>query len=274
MRGIQPYETKTLLVTVKTYPTPSAKYIETTCVSGITDDGHWIRLHPVHFHSLREAHQFRRYSWIRVRVNKATRDGRPESYHLDPESVEILRVVPTTNEWQERRAIVDPMLSRSVEDLWDQQEAHHTSLGVIRPKCIKCLSIEPTEHHWLPEQLAKLDQQDLFSRRELPRLEKIPFRVRYEFSCDDTRCKGHEMQVFDWEVAQSFRRWRWGKMREEWEEQFRDMYDYQVRHVFDSLFFLGTLAKYPKNWIIGGIFFAPRKRPQTPQTSSSQLSLW
>lgn len=54
MERNQPYETKTLLVTVKTYPTPSAKYIETTCVSGITDDGHWIRLHPVNFRSLED----------------------------------------------------------------------------------------------------------------------------------------------------------------------------------------------------------------------------
>jgi len=29
-----------------------------------------------------------------------------------------------------------------------------------------------------------------------------------------------------------------------------------------ALFFLGTLAAYPKTWIIGGIFFAPRKRPE------------
>ncbi len=134
MVRIQAYETKTLLVTVKTYPTPSTKYIETTCVSGITDDKHWIRLHPVNFRSLEEADQFPRYSWIRVRVNKATRDSRPESYHLDMDSIEHLGVVPTTNLWQERREIIEPMLSRSLEDLQDQLEAHKTSLGVIRPK--------------------------------------------------------------------------------------------------------------------------------------------
>ncbi len=56
MERNQPYETKTLLVSVKTYPTPSAKYIETTCVSGITEDGHWIRLHPINFRSLTNFH--------------------------------------------------------------------------------------------------------------------------------------------------------------------------------------------------------------------------
>jgi len=60
---------KTLLVTVKTYPTPSAKYIET----------------------------------------------RPESYHLDIDSIEQLGVTPTTNNWEQRRAVIEPLLSCSVE---------------------------------------------------------------------------------------------------------------------------------------------------------------
>ena len=114
MERNQPYETKTLLVTVKTYPTPSAKYIETTCVSGITDDGHWIRLHPVNFRSLEDTDKFPRYSRIRVRVNKSTRDIRPESYHLDIDSIEQLGVIPTTNNWEQRRAVIEPLLSRVV----------------------------------------------------------------------------------------------------------------------------------------------------------------
>jgi len=46
MERNQPYEMKTLLVTVKTYPTLN---ISKPLVSGITDDRHWIRLHPVDF---------------------------------------------------------------------------------------------------------------------------------------------------------------------------------------------------------------------------------
>jgi hypothetical protein len=257
----QRYETKALLVTVKTYPTPSRKYIETTCVSGITDNGHWIRLHPVNFRSLEEASQFPRYSRVRVRVNKSTRDTRPESYHLDIDNIEHLGVVPTTNAWQERRSIIEPMLSRSVEELAEQLEANGTSLGVIRPKEITRFRMEKTNPHWSSEELAKLDQQELFSPRQMPRLEKIPFRFIYEFHCDDPRCRGHKMQVFDWEVAQAYRDWSRGKPLE-WQEMFLKEFDYKVRHFYNSLFFLGTLVAYPKNWIIGGIFFAPKQRPQ------------
>lgn len=263
MIGRQSYETKTLLVTVKTYPTPSAKYIETTCVSGITDDGHWIRFHPVNFRSLEEADKFPRYSRIRVRVSKSTRDKRPESHHLDIDSINVLGVVGTENKWQERRAFIEPLLSRSVEDLQDQNEANGTSLGVIRPKEITRFLIEDLKSpHWSKEQLAKLDQQELFNPRQIPRLEKIPFRFAYVFRCDDPRCHGHNMQVFDWEVAQAYRSWKQGKTRTEWEQVFRKEFDYKVKNSYDSLLFLGTLAAYPKNWIIGGIFFAPKQRPE------------
>jgi hypothetical protein len=261
MERNQLYETKTLLVTVKTYPTPSAKYIETTCVSGITDDGHWIRLHPINFRSLEDTDKFPRYSRIRVRVNKSTRDTRPESYHLDIDSIEQLGVIPTTNKWEQRRAVIEPLLSRSVEDLQDQNAAHGTSLGVIRPKEITRFLLQETAPTWSPEQLAKLDQQELFALRQIPRLEKIPFRFAYEFMCDDPRCHGHTMQVFDWEVAQAYRNWSQGKTRTEWEQMLRKEFDYKVRHTYDSLLFLGTLVAHPKNWIIGGIFFAPTDRP-------------
>jgi hypothetical protein len=265
MVKIASYETKTLVVTVKTYPTPSAKYIETTCVSGVTDDGHWIRLHPVNFRSLEEANQFPRYSRIRVRANKATRDHRPESYHIDIESIEQLGVISTENYWGMRREVVEPMLSSSLEDLAELQEANGTSLGVIRPKEIIRFRIEDADPNWSSEQLNKLSQHELFSPRHIPQLEKIPHRFIYEFICDDPRCNGHKMQVFDWEVAQAYRKWRRGKTRAEWEEMFRKEFDYRVRKVYDSLFFVGTLAAYPKTWIIGGIFYAPKKRSLPPQ---------
>jgi hypothetical protein len=256
------YQEKTLFVTVKTYPNPSQKYIETTCVSGITDNGQWIRLHPVNFRSLDEERRFPRYSWIRVHVNKSTQDNRPESYHLDIDNIEHLRYVSTANKWQERRSLVEPLLSRSVEELKDKQEADGTSLGVIRPKEIRRFRIEKTTANWSQEELAKLDRQQLFAFRTVPLLEKIPYDFKYEFICDDPRCNGHTMKVLDWEVGQAYRNWSRGRSTVEWQEMFRKEFDYKVRHYYDSLFFLGTLAAHPKNWIIGGIFFAPQQRPQ------------
>jgi hypothetical protein len=38
---------KRVLITVRTYPVPSAKSIEASCTGGITGDGQWMRLFPV-----------------------------------------------------------------------------------------------------------------------------------------------------------------------------------------------------------------------------------
>lgn len=41
-----------ILVTVKAYPNPSKKYIETVCVAGVTESGQWIRLYPIPYRFL------------------------------------------------------------------------------------------------------------------------------------------------------------------------------------------------------------------------------
>ncbi len=53
------FETKKVLVTVKTYPNPSRKYQETVCVAGIDlDTKTWIRLYPIKFRDLEANKQF------------------------------------------------------------------------------------------------------------------------------------------------------------------------------------------------------------------------
>jgi len=44
-----------LLITVKTYPHPSPRYVETVCTGGLARDGRWIRLYPVPFRLLSAA---------------------------------------------------------------------------------------------------------------------------------------------------------------------------------------------------------------------------
>lgn len=41
-----------ILITVKTYPTLSAKYGELVCTAGLREDGSWIRIYPVPFRLL------------------------------------------------------------------------------------------------------------------------------------------------------------------------------------------------------------------------------
>lgn len=112
------YVEKNVFVTVKAYPNPSKAYRETVCVAGITDEGRFIRLYPVRFRDLEREDQFKTYSWIHVRVFKAARDSRPESFHLDYDwPIKVTGSVSTKDGWVARRKIVEPLRNASLEEL-------------------------------------------------------------------------------------------------------------------------------------------------------------
>ena len=70
-----------ILIAVKTYPIPSAKYDELVCTAGVTEDGRFIRLYPVNFRDLPYSQQYKKYQWIEVQAEKHSgRDSRKESY--------------------------------------------------------------------------------------------------------------------------------------------------------------------------------------------------
>jgi hypothetical protein len=71
-----------VLILCKTYPSPSAKYAETSCVAGMTEDGKMIRLYPVPFRLVSDDQQFKKWQWITARFEKARDDHRPESHRV------------------------------------------------------------------------------------------------------------------------------------------------------------------------------------------------
>jgi len=248
-----------ILVTVKTYPTPSQKDVETSCTAGITDDGSFIRLYPVPFRLLEENKKFKRYSWIRVPVRKARSDSRPESHTPDYEALVVEGEVDTKRNWAERKRLILPLLAPSMEDLRDRCARDRTSLGIIKPREITGFSWKDTEPpDWTPSQLARLQQMKL-GQRELVQLEKIPKEFRYTFVCDDITCTGHDMQVFDWEIAQAYRSWRRRYPDPtEFERAFMTRFRDQMIGELDTHFFVGTMSNHPTTWTIIGLFY-PKK---------------
>ena len=110
-----PTEQKTVLITVKAYPTPSKKYGETVCCAGIEPSTHqWVRLYPIPFRDLDNDKKFKKYSVIRVTCRKAADDRRPESYRVDADSIEILEWWDTKHKWRCRKSVVLPTLSPSM----------------------------------------------------------------------------------------------------------------------------------------------------------------
>jgi hypothetical protein len=67
------------------------------------------------------------------------------------------------------------------------------------------------------------------------------------------------MSCTDWEMGQSYRRWR-RDYGDEWQNAFRQKYEREMIEKLDTHFYVGTIHQHPKNWIIIGLFYPPHER--------------
>lgn len=108
-----------VLITVKTYPIPSATYDELVCTAGVMESGDFIRLYPINFRDLPFSQQFKKYQWIELVVEQHTgRDVRKESYRPDSDSIQPLGepIKPNPGNWAERARYALAKKARSMED--------------------------------------------------------------------------------------------------------------------------------------------------------------
>ena len=261
MVGFNTWVTKKVLIVVRTYPTPATRGVEVSCTAGITEEGEWIRLFPIPYRFLDPDKRFRKYQLIEVSVKRSS-DPRPESYEIDSDSIEILdEPLTTSNYWQARKERVLPLQATSLCDLQRQRrENGYPTLGFFKPTDVT-FRIESEENQkWTQEELERLSQYSLFQNAPSHTLEKIPYKFRYEFQCNSATCNGHSMICTDWELGESYRRWRNEYGISRWTAAFRKKYQYEMTEMNDLHFFVGTVRQYPDSWIIVGLFY-PRKAP-------------
>lgn len=195
-------ERKRVLITVKTYPHPSGKTIESVCTAGITDNGEWIRLYPIPHRYLSGDSKFEIFDWIEVDVSKrpAYKDRRPESYSPDSDSIKIIKHLDSKKDAATRYKYISSMEKQSLEKLIELHDTSGVSLGVIKPKTMIGLSLEKDSFDWTEEQKNKLNQTSLFDSQEgVQPLRKVPYKIKCSFTCDDPECKGHNLMLSSWE---------------------------------------------------------------------------
>lgn len=107
-------------------------------------------------------------------------------------------------------------------------------------------------------------QGHLFLEKPAKELEKIPFSFSYEFRCDDRACNSHKMICTDWEMGESYRKWK-AEYGDQWEGKFRQRYESEMISKYDTHFYVGTVHRYPGTWIIVGLFY-PGLRHDAGQT--------
>jgi len=252
-------ETKQVLVTVKAYPNPSKKYGETVCCAGIdmqTDC--WIRLYPVPYRDLGPSKRFKKYDIIELRCERALSDSRVESYRVDQDSIRVIRHLGTNDNWRTRRDVVLHTASSSFCEILRQVKGGK-SLGMFKPRDIS--------FYWKKSPAAKEQRRNAcyaqlsFFDTQKRAVEKVPFDFHYTFKCHGlSDCPGHDLIIVDWEMGQSFRRWRhnyhpqellFEKIREKWLQSICSENN-------DIYFYAGNMQRFPDQFMVLGVFY-PKK---------------
>jgi hypothetical protein len=262
------WEPKRVLITVRTYPVPAHKGVEVSCTAGVTEDGSWIRLFPLPYRLLGAPQQFKKYQWITLNAKKAG-DPRRESHNPDLDSIQIdSSILPSDNSWLARKNVVFPLRAHCMCCLRSDRDANKfPTLGFFKPHEVTRLRIEPTdEPDWTPQQLTRLrqleSQPSFWTKPPDTELEKVPFTFFYDFRCDHPECNGHSMSCTDWEMGDSYRSWRL-KYGQGWEVEFRRTYEARMLDS-DLHFYVGTIAQHQSEWLIIGLFYAPRSLGEQP----------
>jgi hypothetical protein len=203
------WETRKFLVLVKTYPNPSASTQEAVCTAAVDEDGKLTRLFPIPFRTLAEAQRFKKWQWIRAKVQKAPHDHRPESYKVDYASIQPMEEMPAGPAWAARWALVAHLVQPSFEAIRDSG----ASLGLIKPRNYSLKIEKLRDGIWSQDDIQKMlpgqGSTDLFGTPLTPRtmLEKLPVQMRYTFDCSNDTAQ-HDFIFEDWEIGQSWRSWR------------------------------------------------------------------
>ena len=212
-----------ILILCKTYPSPSARYVETSCVAGMAESGQLVRLFPVPFRLVEDDQQFKKWQWVSARVRRAQDDARPESHRVSVDTIQLEgEPLPTRDHWIARReAIKSVPVFESFAALDAAREAVGATLGLVRPNRLLGLDITPVDNpDWTEDEKAKLLQEQqqgsLFDAgedlRSLKTLKKLPYDFHYRYECQATAgVIEHRHKLVDWEAGALY--WNIHRMR-------------------------------------------------------------
>lgn len=260
------WEKTNVLITVMTYPHPSASHQELVCTAGITEAGEWVRLYPIDYRYRPTHQQFKKYQWIEIELAKGGKgnDNRKESRKPNLDSIRILgERLSTKDNWSERREIINKLSVHTRKELEALYDSDKISLGIVRPTEIIDLKIEPVDSEWKPGQQAILNQFNLFSGQP-KELKKIPYKFSYVFKCEDSE-NPHSAMIEDWELGVLFLKEveRLGSEEAAAQSVKKKYLDEMFAPSKDTRLFMGTTWPY-NSWVVIGVFWPPKVEEKQP----------
>ena len=203
-----------ILVFAKTYPSPSSKHVETSCVAGINEEGIMRRLYPIPFRLINENQKFKKWQWIDVRIEKSSKDNRPESHKIYTDGLSCGDFINTNKLWMERRTWLDKIpFFDTFSALKEANIQQGASLALLRPTKLNGLVISKARlQDWTEEEKSKLIQAqmqgDIFTETQansqIKQLRKIPHDFYYQYQCHKNTDNEHRHKIVDWEAGQLF----------------------------------------------------------------------
>lgn len=260
-----------ILITAKTYPTPSARHLETVCTAGVrldTPQAEWIRLYPISYRLLDYDLQFKKYQVVEVPIrSRGGKDIRKESFTPDIARLKSGRVVDSQRgKWTDRRRMLGSLIGATTTCELIRANMNlppHTlgpSLGLIKPldARVKVTTGKP----WTASQQQKVTRaatptlfDDDYVRNEL---EPQPYDMRVRYHCTDPQCKGHDQSIIDWEVGQAGRSWATRYPVEEIPERLRAKWQSLFSEDKDTHLFVGNHLVHPRSFMGLGVWY-PKK---------------
>lgn len=268
-----------ILILAKTYPSPSAKHVETSCVAGINERGSMRRLYPVPFRMIEENQKFKKWQWIEAGIEKAVSDHRPESHKLDLGTLKLKEEITTKKEWAERREWIEKLPTfNSFDEIEQSRKNDGLSIALLRPKKILGLEIKNARHkEWTDEEKEKLMraqmQGELFSKaqaqQQVKELRKVPFDFYYSYLCDTPNGEKQNIhKIVDWEAGALF----WRLYREHGEAGWKNKFLAKLEKDLmsrDLMFLMGNQHRFQEQWLIISLIYPPKRKP----IADPQLSL-
>jgi len=270
-----------LLILCKTYPSPSAKYTETSCVAGMDETGALIRIYPMPFRLVGDEQKFKKWQWIEARIEKSHNDHRPESHKIYIDTIQIDDGPMPSGEkgWAVRRQWLAKVAAQADFGAVEQRrQAEGNTLALLRPKRILGLDITKAgAPDWTEDEKQKLLQMEqqigLFDEvedgKKLRLLKKIPFDFHYRYECEvNGATTQYKHKVVDWEIGALY--WNVRAIHgDAWEVPFRKRMEAELPAT-DLMFLMGTIHRFPDQWLIVSVIYPPK----LPPGAENQLALF
>lgn len=252
------------LVLVKAYPQPSQKYEETVCCAGITAQGEFVRLYPVRYRRLPPAKRFDRWDIIEFESARPADDHRPESRHVNEDSITIVQKRDLMDE-EQRVRLWAPHVARSLVSLREENVATSRSLGIIKPDPDSLVFVHRKLKNSAEDAAIRtlFEQVSLIEESSLPKL-AVEYEFTYRFTCAGT---AHEMKIHDWEVQAAYFRFK-GRYGDEALDRLKLAYQFEMANR-NPHFVMGTMKAHPRQFIVIGVL----RTTIAPDDASRQGSL-